>query len=190
MRNLFFICYLFLLTSCAAKYGIVAGAQMPQYVEEATINDLFGGTSETLPQFKNSGFGYHIGISEETDMMLSKITYFSNSYSKKSYTYDGTTDNVSLEESGVELTSAFKLWWFQPLFGVKFYNASYDSDIVDSDGSYAAIVLGLDFEYPVSDRFYVYTGYHYEQGYKTNVTVEVDYMHHNYVLGLRYNFSK
>ncbi|WP_412463049.1 hypothetical protein [Halobacteriovorax sp. RT-2-6] len=190
MKVLFPILILFLLTSCAAKYGIVAGAQMPSYEEEATINDLMSGTSTTLPRFKNSGFGYHIGISEETDILLTKITYFANSYDKKSYTYESVTEDYSIEESGIEISTAFKLWWFQPLFGVKFYNSEYTGETNSNEGTYASFIFGLDFEVPISDRFYVYTGYHYEKGYKTNITTEVDYYHYNYVVGLRYNFSK
>ncbi|AYF45759.1 MULTISPECIES: hypothetical protein [Halobacteriovorax] len=178
------------LTSCAAKYGIVAGAQMPKYEEDVTIIDLFGGSDTDLEPYTTDGTGFHIGISEETDWLLTKISYYQNTYSNESYKLESSTIKTDLKESGVMGTTGFKLWWFQPLFGFKYVSREYSNPQAPSDTNYILWTLGMDIEVPMSKRFYVYGGYHYSSGSDLDITHDTEFTVKTMVLGLRYNFSE
>ncbi|EPZ52462.1 putative lipoprotein [Bacteriovorax sp. BAL6_X] len=188
MKVLFPILVLIFLTSCAAKYGIVAGAQMPTYEEKTTIDNLFS-PDVSLRPYKTDGTGFHIGISEETNWLLTKLSFYHNTYDEASYELESSTIKTDLKESGIMATTAIKLWWFQPLFGFKYVNREYSNSEVLEDDSYLLWTLGMDIEAPVSKRFYIYGGYHYSSGSNVNFLYDTDFKVTTMVMGLRYNFS-
>ena len=84
MKTIKVLLLLGLFTFCAAtRNGMVVGGQKADYTETASATSLFGSGSVDIEDFETSGNGFHVGISEETKSVLTKITYFQTSYDEQ-----------------------------------------------------------------------------------------------------------
>ena len=186
-------CFIF-LTSCAAtRYGAVVGGQYASYSESASASSVFGGGGPDIEDYDTSGPGFHIGFSEETQNILTKIYYFQNSYEDGDYVVDGQSLDASLKESGIKGTIAWKLGIFQPYFGFASYNFDTEVDGNSESSSTGALTFGADLEFQVSKRGFFYLGYGVDTSDNLSVigsyTVNQTIKHGTFLLGYRYNFS-
>lgn len=183
------------LSSCAAtRYGAVVGGQYTNYNESSSVSSLLGGGGgPEIEDYETSGPGFHVGFSEETQSILTKITYFQNRYEDSEYVVDGNKSDASLSESGFRGTVAWKLGPFQPYFGFVSYNFDAEVDGESETSNASTITFGADLEIQVSKRGFFYLGYGVDsvdnlsvvEGYTVDQTIE----HGTFVLGYRHNFS-
>ncbi len=181
-----------MLSSCANKYGLIVGAQKENYQETASAFVFSSAGKVSLPKYNNSSTGFHFGISEESDYLLSKIYFFSNSYGDKDYVSGATTYKTSLSESGIAATIGLKLWWFQPFLGFKSYESEYVIDGASTKDNYSALYYGIDMEVPLSNDWFLYLGYGANEkvsiGTIGAAVVTQTRAHSDLKIGLRWNF--
>ena len=195
LKNFFLFSLFLILSSCAAtRYGVIVGGQHSAYHETGDASALIGSGSLSFDEYTNSAPGFHVGFSEETAHILTKIYYFKNSYPEKEYSFDGTDYDTELSESGVKGTIAWKLGFFQPYIGITSYNASYTVGEEESSENYPALGFGADFEFQVSKKAFVYVGYgqdsHERTSFEGLAQINQKMRHRVIHFGLRYNFQE
>lgn len=198
MKNLLFkipvLLLPFFLSSCAAvKYGVVVGTQKSSYTESGSASSIISNNQVAFNSYENESSGFHIGISEESKWILTKLYYFSNTYDDLVHTFEGTDFNTELSESGAKGTLAFKLGWVQPHFSVTSYNSIYTVDDEEYKKSYSTVGVGIDLEIPISQKGYLYFGVnsdtYKEQSFEGLARLEQLLHHETVYAGLRFNFS-
>lgn len=185
---------LLFFTSCAAvKYGAVVGAQKSTYTESGSASSLISSDQVTFSNYENSSSGFHIGISEESKWVLTKIYYFNNTYEDLVYNFEGTNYNTALKETGFKGTLAIKLGFFQPHLSVTSYNSLYLIDEDEYDKSYSTVGAGIDLEIPISKRAYAYIGINtdtYDEiAFEGLAQINQSLHHQTVYAGIRFNFS-
>lgn len=183
-----------LLNSCSSvKYGLILGGQKNTYTENVDAEAFFSDETLHLPDYKNTSLGFHVGISEESDLLLTKIFYFSNSYDDKKYEINNKIFDTKISETGFGGSIGFKIFWFQPHIGFRKYNAKYTLDNDVEEESYTTLIYGLDFEIPISSSLFIYTGF--STGKQTNIELAANAFvtqvitHDEVNIGLRWNFG-
>lgn len=182
-----------LVSSCAAvKYGVVVGAQKSAYTESGSASSIVSGEKVAFDSYENNSSGFHIGISEESKWILTKIYYFNNSYKDSVHEFEGVDYNTSLNESGFKGTLGIKLWYFQPHFSVTSYNSTYKVDEQEYEESYTTVGAGIDIEFPISEAGYLYLGVnsdtYNEQSYEGLASISQLLHHETVYAGVRFNF--
>ncbi|EQC47631.1 hypothetical protein [Bacteriovorax sp. Seq25_V] len=194
MKKIVLLFFIIMCSSCSVKYGLLLGGQKEEYTETLEARTFSFGSPQTInyPQYQNSTNGYHVGISEESEYLLTKITYFSNSYGDKKYEVAGKSYDTSLKESGVNATIAWKVWWFQPFIGVKKFSSNYVVNGETTKDSYNTLDLGVDFEVPLKEDLFIYAGYATSKrtnfGFIGGASVTQSIKHDALKFGLRWNF--
>lgn len=180
---------LLLLSSCSAKYGAYLGGYKTDYNEEAEYSGLFTGT-ESIPDINLSGKGFHVGIYEETDWVLTRIGFFSSSYDDINYSYAGDSYKLSLKDQGLEISLGPKLKWFYPHLIYLKHKSEFKINGERGEDDDASLGYGVELRFPVGDKFKVHGGYRYTG--KTGLTaigpgvVSADISHSSIYLGVSY----
>ncbi|MFG1500105.1 hypothetical protein ABMA70_07820 [Halobacteriovorax sp. XZX-3] len=186
--KLVLISLLFILTSCAEKYGIIGGAQKSTVYYETTSWDYSMGFESYEIDYKNKSDTYFIGMSFENDIFIGKFSYFKSSYKDKLIDENGTDQIAKYNENGFELTYSFPYKWLQPLAGVRLIKNDFESSNQSSFERTLFFVIGLDVEYKFNERFALYAGYHYdiEMMFLYSSANDEKKYHSNIVAGFRF----
>lgn len=183
--------FLALLTSCSAKYGVSTGVSQQKYSEKATISSIVSSTSVTLPEYQSEGTGLFLGITEESDWFLTKISYFQNKYKDSKYSFSGVTVNGDLSESGIRTSLALKLWIFQPFFSFSSYASKYNIDGDVKKESYVTAGYGMDIEVPINETAFWFLGYEMDsfnnEAIEGSLTIDQTLSHSRIYTGIRFN---
>ena len=198
MKILKMIALCLIFTSCATRYGIVAGGQQTTYKESSSLSPYLDNNDIDLGDFEMKATGFHIGLSEETSHFLTKLVYFQNNYGEENFSIGTESATVNLKENGFRGTIAWKLGFFQPYLMVSSYkpsiSAKNDTRSIDTTSSYTSIGFGADFEFQIGRKTFLYFGYsqdsHDEIGLTGAGSATAELRHTTLSLGLRFNFHE
>lgn len=198
MKSLMMLVLCLFFTSCATRYGIVAGGQHVNYSESSSFSPYLASEDISLGNYEMKANGFHVGLSEETPNFLTKLVYFQNKYGEENFMINSEDTLVNLKESGIRGSIAWKLGFFQPYVMVsanrstiKGQNATLN---VESDGSYTSLGFGADLEFQIGRKTFLYMGYSQDSHDEIKMTgsgsATAKLRHTTFSLGLRFNFKE
>ena len=185
------------LVSCSTtRYGVDVSGGTAELVRSAEFVTL-GGPNTKFKDVKLKGYGYKIGLSEETKYIIAKIQYSKESFKnfRDSYTIDAGDVEVEYKDttqSGIEFSFGVKIKMLQVrlILGGKDLKFTTFGTKQTRELSYSGFGVGL--ETALSENGLLYIDYQSISGEPIEYAIlgiRDEYKQTNILLGYRYNFA-